>query len=73
MKRPRRTFLQLAAGATALPALSRIARAQAYPTRPAARRVRCGHEKNLPSMHSRSSDVLVHRRFGSPVGLRWKN
>jgi tripartite-type tricarboxylate transporter receptor subunit TctC len=34
MKRPRRNFLRLAAGATALPALSRIARAQAYPTRP---------------------------------------
>ena len=34
MKLPRRTFLRLAAGAAALPALSRIARAQAYPTRP---------------------------------------
>jgi tripartite-type tricarboxylate transporter receptor subunit TctC len=34
MKLPRRKFLQLAAGAAALPALSRIARAQAYPTRP---------------------------------------
>src|SRR5215467_1557304 len=34
MKLPRRTFLHLAAGAAALPALSRIARAQAYPTRP---------------------------------------
>ena len=34
MKPPRRTFLHLAAGAAALPALSRIARAQAYPTRP---------------------------------------
>jgi hypothetical protein len=30
----RRRFLQLAAGAAALPAASRIARAQAYPTRP---------------------------------------
>ena len=34
MKFPRRRFLQLAAGAAALPALSRIAGAQAYPTRP---------------------------------------
>src|SRR5262245_20079533 len=34
MKLPRRRFLYLAAGAAALPALSRIARAQAYPTRP---------------------------------------
>jgi tripartite-type tricarboxylate transporter receptor subunit TctC len=30
----RRTFLHLAAGASALPAVSRIARAQAYPSRP---------------------------------------
>src|SRR5262252_5002309 len=34
MKLPRRTFLQLAAGAAALLAPSRIARAQAYPARP---------------------------------------
>src|SRR5262249_45322689 len=34
MKPPRRNFLHLAAGAAALPAVSRIARAQAYPTRP---------------------------------------
>src|SRR5262245_47755357 len=35
MKPPRRRhFLQLAAGAAALPAVSRIVRAQAYPTRP---------------------------------------
>ncbi len=34
MKRPRRQFLRLAAGAAALPVLSRIASAQAYPTRP---------------------------------------
>jgi tripartite-type tricarboxylate transporter receptor subunit TctC len=31
---PRRRFLGLAAGAAALPAVSRIARAQAYPSRP---------------------------------------
>ena len=34
MKLPRRQFLHLAVGAAALPALSRIARAPAYPTRP---------------------------------------
>jgi tripartite-type tricarboxylate transporter receptor subunit TctC len=34
MKLPRRRFLYLAAGAAALPTVSRIARAQAYPTRP---------------------------------------
>jgi len=34
MKLPRRQFPHLAAGAAALPTVSRIARAQAYPTRP---------------------------------------
>jgi tripartite-type tricarboxylate transporter receptor subunit TctC len=34
MKLPRRNFLRLAAGAAALPAVSRIAWAQAYPSRP---------------------------------------
>jgi tripartite-type tricarboxylate transporter receptor subunit TctC len=34
MKLSRRSFLHLAAGAVALPAVSRIARAQTYPTRP---------------------------------------
>ena len=34
MKLPRRQFLHLAAGAAALPTASRIASAQAYPSRP---------------------------------------
>jgi tripartite-type tricarboxylate transporter receptor subunit TctC len=34
MKLPRRQFLDLIAGAAALPAVARIARAQAYPARP---------------------------------------
>jgi tripartite-type tricarboxylate transporter receptor subunit TctC len=34
MKLPRRKFLHLAAGAASLPVVSRIARAQTYPTRP---------------------------------------
>src|SRR6266481_7415790 len=34
MRLPRRRFLHLAAGAVALPAASRIASAQSYPTRP---------------------------------------
>ena len=34
MKLPRRQFLHLTAGAAALPAVSHVARAQAYPTRP---------------------------------------
>jgi len=34
MKLPRRKFLYLAAGAVAVPAISRMTRAQTYPTRP---------------------------------------
>jgi hypothetical protein len=34
MKLPRRQFLYLTAGAAALPVVSRIARAQSYPSRP---------------------------------------
>jgi tripartite-type tricarboxylate transporter receptor subunit TctC len=34
MKLPRRTFLHLAAGAAALPTVSRVAKAQGYPSRP---------------------------------------
>src|SRR5262245_9801025 len=34
MKAPRRAFLRLAAGAAMLPAVSRVAFAQAYPSRP---------------------------------------
>src|SRR5499433_4445131 len=34
MKLPRRQFLHLAAGTAALPALARVATAQAYPLRP---------------------------------------
>jgi tripartite-type tricarboxylate transporter receptor subunit TctC len=34
VKLPRRRFLHLAAGAVTLPAMSRVAKAQTYPTRP---------------------------------------
>src|ERR1051325_11633475 len=34
MKLPRRQFIQLAVGAAALPTVSRVARVEAYPTRP---------------------------------------
>ena len=40
MNLPRRKFLRLAAGAAAVPAISRIAGAQAYPSRPV--RIICG-------------------------------
>jgi hypothetical protein len=48
MKLPRRNFLHLAAGAAALPAVSRIAWAQAYPTRPVRIIVGSGSESALP-------------------------
>src|ERR1700722_16334867 len=34
LKLPRRNFLRLAAGATALPAMARLAKAESYPSRP---------------------------------------
>ena len=48
MKLPRRNFLHLAANAAALPAVSRIARAQTYPTRPV--RVIVGFALNSPAI-----------------------
>ena len=54
MKLPRRKFLHLAAGAAALPALSRIARAQAYPTRPV--RLIVGVAPGGATRYSRASD-----------------
>jgi Flp pilus assembly protein CpaB len=56
MKLPRRNFLHLAAGAAALPAVSRIARAQAYPTRPvrvAARACRRGNRMKRRKLEAR--------------------
>ena len=52
MKLPRRQFLHLAAGAAALPAVSRIARAQTYPTRPV--RIIVGFPAGGPPTSSRA-------------------
>ena len=49
MKLPRRQFLHLAAGAAALPAVSRIAWAQAYPSRPV--RLIVGFAGRWPDRH----------------------
>ena len=60
MKLPRRNFLHLAAGAAALPAVSRIAWAQAYPTRPV--RILVGVAPGTSARH-------VYRPSRCPRGL----
>src|SRR5262245_57122437 len=63
MKLPRRTFLHLAAGAAALPAVSRIAWAQAYPSRPA--RIFVGFPAGLtPDIVARLVGHLLSERLG---------
>ena len=54
MKLPRRQFLHLAAGAAALPAVSRIAWAQTYPTRPV--RLIVGFAAGGGERHRRAAD-----------------
>ncbi len=61
MKFPRRRFFQLAAGAAVLPVASRIARAQAYPTRPI--RVVVGYPP------AGGTDIFV-RLIGQPLSDR---
>jgi tripartite-type tricarboxylate transporter receptor subunit TctC len=61
-KFPRRKFLHLAAGAAALPALSRGARAQVYPTRPI--------RFIVPFPAGGPSDVLA-RIYGQKLSQRW--
>jgi tripartite-type tricarboxylate transporter receptor subunit TctC len=65
MKLPRRQFLHLAAGAAALPAVSRIGQAQAYPTRPV--------RVVVAAVAGGTSDILAHligqwlqERLGQP-------
>jgi tripartite-type tricarboxylate transporter receptor subunit TctC len=67
MKLPhRRRFLHLAAGAAALPAVPRIARAQAYPTRPV--RLIVGFPAGGPSdILARLIGQWLSERLGQPV------
>jgi hypothetical protein len=65
MKLPRRRFLQLAAGATALPALSGIAGAQSYPSRPL--RLVLGYGPgNAPDIVARLIGQWLSERLGQP-------
>jgi tripartite-type tricarboxylate transporter receptor subunit TctC len=63
MKLPRRNFLHLAAGAAALPATSRVARAQAYPTRPV-RIVAATAPGGLPDILARLIGPWLSGRLG---------
>ena len=66
MKLPRRQLLRLAAGAAAFPAFSRIARAQAYPSRPV--RMIVGIPAGLaPDVAARLIGPPLSERFGQPV------
>ncbi len=67
MKLPhRRQFLRLAAGATALPVLSRAASAQAYPTRPVRWIVAAGPGSS-PDIVARLVGQRLSERLGQPI------
>ena len=66
MKLPRRTFLHLAAGAAALPAVSRFAWAQTYPSRPV--RLIVGFPPGgVADMFGRLMGQLLSERLGQQV------
>jgi tripartite-type tricarboxylate transporter receptor subunit TctC len=66
MKLPRRKFLYLAAGATVLPAFTRAASAQAYPTRPV-RLVVQVQAGSAPDIIARVIGEWLSGRLGQPI------
>jgi hypothetical protein len=66
MKLPRRKFLRLAAGAAAVPAVSRVAQPQAYPTQSAV----VGSKRVVDSLNVRGSiPVLpcIHKQHTASI------
>jgi tripartite-type tricarboxylate transporter receptor subunit TctC len=69
MKLPRRKFLHLAAGVAALPAFSRIASAQAYPSRPV--RLIVGFTAgSAPDIVARLMGQWLSERLGATIPCR---
>jgi tripartite-type tricarboxylate transporter receptor subunit TctC len=66
MKLPRRRFLHLIAGAAALPAVSRMARAEVYPTR-AVRLIVGWPPGGVADLFGRLMGQLLSERLGQPV------
>src|SRR5271169_1460459 len=65
MKHPRRKFIRLAAGAAAFPAMSRIAWAQGYPSRPV--RIIVGDAPGgAPDIVARVTGQWLSERLGHP-------
>lgn len=65
MKLPRRQFLHLASGAAALPAVSRLAWAQSYPTKPV--RIICGYPPGgVVDIYARLIAQWLSERLGQP-------
>src|SRR6516162_5919257 len=66
MKLPRRRFLHLAAGAAALPTISRIAKAQSYPARPV-RLIVTTPAGGSPDIIARLIGQWLSERLGQPI------